>query len=103
MKGETYTIELVTTTGAGAPQDVRDLSAMWLQLATVSGAPTGTIQIEGTIDGEHYFNVGSALTADGTLEVSPPKLTRLRANVTVQIADGVWLLTLGAFNERSSE
>jgi len=103
MRGETYSIALTVAGGVGAAQNVEDLTDMWLQLATVSGSPTGTIQIEGSIDGEHFFNVGTALTASGTLEVSPKKLKRLRANVTGAISGGVWALTLGAFNARSAE
>ena len=103
MKGEIYPINLPVGIAIGTPQDVRDLSSMWLQLATVSGSPVGTLQIEGTIDGTHYFSVGAALTAAGILEIAPKKLTRIRVNATTAITAGVWALTLGAFNERSSE
>ncbi len=93
-----------TEPGPGEEFFVADYTSMYLQLATVEDNPYGSIQIEGTIDGEHWFSIGDPLTEDGTLEVVPRKLTKLRPNVLEPgIGGGLWRLTLSAFDRRTNE
>lgn len=100
MNGQHIPIPIPT---ASAPSDgealrVEDFSDMWIQYHP--GAVTvGTMQIQGSIDGENFFDIGSAFSGatPGTLEVTPKKLTSLRCRKTVDLNASDARLTLGFF------
>jgi hypothetical protein len=56
-----------------------------LEVTSVSGSPTSfSIQLQGSLDGTNFFNLGTALTAAGTSTTSTSLGFRsLRANVSV--------------------
>lgn len=89
---------------AAAPSDgealhVEDFGEMWVQYAPGS-VTVGGLQIQGSIDGANFFDIGSAFSGAtaGTLEVSPKKLTKLRCQKTVDLNAANAVLTLGFFS-----
>lgn len=101
MKGESIGIPIPAAAAPsnGDPIRVEDFVDMWIQFNTGT-ATVGGLQVQGSIDGVNFFDVGSAFAAgtSGTLEVSPKKLHRLRLRKTVDFDQPDATLTLGAFN-----
>lgn len=88
---------LVTgATGFGEPRPVDRFLEKGVQF---SGTFTATFQVQGTIDGSTYFNIGSAATSAGFVEV-PYTIEYLRIS-TVAWTSGTPTATFAGMDSRT--
>ena len=75
-------LNAVTATGASQPMSTDSNKGAFIQ---VSGITSATVLIQGSVDGTTWSTIGTAITADGLVTVSPPP-PYIRANVSVYVS-----------------
>ena len=93
---ERVQLAVPTAIGVGAASNVFRLRDKYVQ---VHGTFAATLQLEGSIDGDEYFSVGTPQTSAGVLAV-PETVQFLRVHVTA-FTSGEPKATLAGFDERA--
>ncbi|MGC2234262.1 MAG: hypothetical protein WBA09_22365 [Candidatus Acidiferrum sp.] len=62
--------------------DVGDFEQSFTWQLNLTGAPTASCQMQGSLDGTNWFNLGTALTASGLQTISLTPVAFIRANLT---------------------
>lgn len=93
---ERLTLEVPAAAGAGKAENVARLRDKTVQ---ISGAFVGSLQLEGSIDGEDFEPIGAPLTAPGFVLV-PMAVTFLRIH-TVELGSGAPKAIAAGFDFRA--
>lgn len=93
---EQITLDVPAAVGAGKPTHVFRFRDKTVQ---IGGVFAGTVQLEGTLDGEHFTAIGAALSAPGFVLV-PMCIVSLRVQVTA-LSAGAPIATFGGFDYRA--
>jgi hypothetical protein len=76
-------LDAVTTTGAGPSRDLGDLRDEIAVQVETTGSPTFSVQFQGSLDGENWFSLGSAITSPTAGTAVTGELARyVRADLT---------------------
>lgn len=94
---ESLPLDIRTAVEEGTPINLDGLRDAAVQ---VTGTFVAEIQIEGTINGTDFFNLGTSFTGPGVLEL-PNYVTRMRAN-TKSYTSGTPTGTVGGLNTRAT-
>jgi len=94
---EKMTLEVKQEVGVGRAENVFRFLHKYLQ---VGGTFAATLQVEASIDGSEYFNVGSAVSAPGVVPV-PETVEFIRVRTTVYTS-GEPKAVLAGFDERAA-
>lgn len=93
---ETVDIAVPTSVATGGPSTVGDLFNKTVQ---ISGTFVATLQLQGSINGSDFVDIGAAQTAPALLEVSQ-SVKFLRIDVTA-FTSGVPAAVVSGFNQRA--
>jgi hypothetical protein len=94
---EKVQLEVKQEVGVGRPENVFRFLHKYLQ---VGGTFAATLQVEASIDGSEYFNVGSAVIAPGVVPIAETvEFIRVR---TTAYTSGEPKAVLAGFDERAA-
>ena len=94
---EKIQLEVKTAIDVGRAENVFRFRNKYIQ---VHGAFAATLQVEGTIDGNNYFSIGTALSTPGVVPV-PETLEFIRVRTTA-FTSGEPKAVLAGFDERAA-
>jgi hypothetical protein len=93
---ERMTLEVLTAPGTGKPENVFRLRDKTVQ---ISGPFGGSLQLEGSVDGEDFEPIGAPLTGPGFVLV-PMAVAFLRMN-TLELTSGLPKAVMAGFDFRA--
>ena len=93
--GAGNTANPITTVADSVPVTVADMLRSEGYSVQIAGITTGTVQIQSSIDGSSWANEGSALTADGRVNITATNVQSIRAHVTVATSVSIVLTVAG--------
>jgi hypothetical protein len=94
---EKVPLEVKQEVGVGRPENVFRFRDKYVQ---VGGTFAATLQVEASIDGSEYFNVGGAVSAPGVVPV-PETVEFIRVRTTAYTS-GAPKAVLAGFDERAA-
>lgn len=95
----TLEVKATTSPANGAPFIVADMRNVSVFFDGGGGGVTGTVQLQGSIGGVEYVDVGTAVSTWPAVRELTGYFTHLRCKTTVNISAGTPVVRIGGFRD----